>query len=127
MEKSTEQALQYALVRLKNGRPRVVNKKCKLSIRALAEEAGVSDSTIHNRYPEIAMEVRQLIGHEHKAQRDEKTEMLKTEKTKSRELRAYIEELEMRLRKLASINATLEDENERLKAEIASENVVRIK
>jgi hypothetical protein len=44
---STEKELKNALIRLKHGRPKIVDKKRKLSISALAEEAGVSDSTIH--------------------------------------------------------------------------------
>jgi DNA-binding transcriptional MocR family regulator len=126
MVNSTEKELKNALIRLKHGRPKVVDKKRKISISALAEEAGVSDSTIHNRYPEIAAEVREITGKEHKAQRDEKNEKLKSEKSKNKELREHIEQLELDIRKLTSINATLSHENAQLKAEIASGKVVRI-
>lgn len=123
----TEKELRNALIRLKHGRPKIVDKKRKLTISALAEEAGVSDSTIHNRYPEIANEVREMIGKAHKVQRDEKNELLKSEKTKNRELREQIEQLELDIRKLTSINATLSNENTQLKAELASGKVVRIR
>lgn len=123
----TEKELRNALIRLKHGRPKIVDKKRKLTISALAEEAGVSDSTIHNRYPEIANEVREMIGKAHKVQRDEKNELLKSEKTKNRELREHIEQLELDIRKLTSINATLSNENSQLKAELASGKVVRIR
>lgn len=126
MANSTEKELRNALIRLKHGRPKIVDKKRKISISALAEEAGVSDSTIHNRYPEIAAEVREMIGKAHKVQRDEKNERLKSEKSKNKELRDYIEQLEADIRKLTSINATLSYENSRLKAEMASGKVVRI-
>jgi AcrR family transcriptional regulator len=126
MSNVTEKGLKNALIRLKHGRPKIVDKKRKISISALAEEAGVSDSTIHNRYPGIAAEVRELIGKEHKTQRDEKNEKLKSEKAKGREQRAYIESLESDIRKLASINASLSNENAQLKVELASGNVVRI-
>ncbi|WP_019894840.1 hypothetical protein [Hydrogenovibrio halophilus] len=126
MGTSTEKEIINALIRLKHGRPKVVDKKRKLSISALAEEAGVSDSTIHNRYSEIAAEVREIMGKEHKAQRDEKIEKLKLEKSKNRELREHIEQLESDIRKLTSINATLSNENAQLKAEMASKKVVRI-
>lgn len=126
MANSTENELKHALIRLKHGRPKVVNKKRKISISALAEEAGVSDSTIHNRYPEIAAEVREIIGKAHKVQRDEKNIKLKSEKAKNKELRQYIEQLESDIRKLTSINATLSNENIQLKAEIASGKVIRI-
>jgi chromosome segregation ATPase len=126
MSEPTLKALENALIRLKHGRPKVVDKKRKISISALAEEAGVADSTIHNRYPEIAAQVRQIIGKEHKSQRDKKSQELKTEKSKNQELRAEIESLEADVRKLTSINATLERENAQLRAELASGNVVRI-
>ena len=126
MANSTEKELRNALIRLKHGRPKIVDKKRRVSISALAEEAGVSDSTIHNRYPEIAAEVREMIGKAHKVQRDEKNERLKSEKSKDKELRDYIEQLEADIRKLTSINATLSYENAQLKAEMASGKVVRI-
>jgi len=126
MVNSTEKELQNALMRLKHGRSKVVDKKRKISISALAEEAGVSDSAIHNRYPEIAAQVREITGKAHKNQRDEKNEKLKSEKTKNRELREYIEQLESDIRKLTSVNATLSNENAKLKAEITSNKVVRI-
>ena len=126
MSNSTEKELKNALIRLKHGRPKIVDKKRKISISALAEEAGVSDSTIHNRYPEIAAEVREITGKEHKAQRDEKNDKLKLERAKNRELREHMEQLESDIRKLTSINATLSNENAQLKAEMASKKVVRI-
>ena len=126
MANSTEKELRNALMRLKHGRPKLVDKKRKISISALAEEASVSDSTIHNRYPEIAAEVREMIGKAHKVQRDEKNERLKSEKSKNKELRDYIEQLEADIRKLTSINATLSYENSQLKAEMASGKVIRI-
>lgn len=126
MAATTEKNLRNALIRLKHGRPKVVDKRRKISITALAEEAGVKDSTIHNRYPDIAAEVRGLTGKTHKAQRDDKSAKLKAEKEKNRELRAYIEELESDVRKLVSLNATLDSANEQLKAELSSGNVVRI-
>ena len=126
MANSTEKELKNALIRLKHGRPKIVDKKRKISISALAEEAGVSDSTIHNRYPEIAAEVREIIGKAHKVQRDKKNEELKSEKSKNKELRKHIEQLEADIRKLTSINATLDDEITRLKTEMASGKVIRI-
>ncbi len=119
MSEPTLKALENALIRLEKIRTNI-------SLAALAEEAGVADSTIHNRYPEIAAQVRQIIGKEHKSQRDKKSQELKTEKSKNQELRAEIESLEADVRKLTSINATLERENAQLRAELASGNVVRI-
>jgi lambda repressor-like predicted transcriptional regulator len=122
MPKLTEKNIHNALIRLKHGRPRVISKKRKISIRALAEEAGVSDSTIHNRYPDIAMEVRRLIGKEYQEQRDKKNEKLKAEIEKNGELRRYLERLESENSKLASINARLMEENNQLKLDSKKSN-----
>ena len=126
MKMSTEKALKLALSRMKRGRPRVVDQRRKISIASVAEEAKVSDATIHNRYPGIADEIRQITGKALKAQRDEKTQSLKLEKGKSRELRSELAELELQLKKLVSVNAALSNENAKLKAELGAKNVVRI-
>ena len=122
----TRKKLENALLRLKHGRPRVVSKDRKLTIAALAEEAGVSDALIHNRYPDIAAEVRKLTNKQLKSQRDKKTQKLKAANDKNRELRAELDSLETQVRKLASLNARYEVENEQLKAEVKASNVVRI-
>ena len=122
----TRKKLENALLRLKHGRPRVVSKDRKLTIAALAEEAGVSDALIHNRYPDIAAEVRKLTNKQLKSQRDKKTQQLKAANDKNRELRAELDSLEAQVRKLASLNARYEVENEQLKAEVKASNVVRI-
>lgn len=54
--------LRMAIKRIQVGRPKHVSIVRKLSISAVAEEAGVSPSTIHTRYPEIAEEVRAISG-----------------------------------------------------------------
>lgn len=48
--------------RIATNRVRKVKPERKLSIAAVAEEAGVSTATIHNRYPEIAEKIRQLLN-----------------------------------------------------------------
>jgi len=126
MTMTTEKALRLALSRMKRGRSRVVDQRRKISIASVAEEAKVSEATIHNRYPGIADEIRQITGKALKAQRDEKTQSLKLEKSKNRELRSEIEGLELQLKKLVSVNAALSNENAKLKAELGAKNVVRI-
>ena len=68
MNETTEKKLKDALLRLKHGKTKIVSSDRKINIRSLAEEAGVSDSTIHNRYPSIASEVRELIDQTYKSQ-----------------------------------------------------------
>jgi DNA-binding transcriptional MocR family regulator len=127
MSETTEKKLKAALLRLKHGKPKIVSSDRKISIRSLAEEAGVSDSTIHNRYPSIASEVREIIDKTYKSKSDKKQKSLKIEKEKTKDLRKYIAELEEENRRLVSINATLMVENKQLKSETLSENIIQMR
>lgn len=123
---STEKRLNDALLRLKHKRPRVVKKQRKLSIAAVAEEAGVSDSAIHNRYPQIAEEVRRLNNQEYKQQKSAQTTKLKIATETISRLNADLNNLKKDLRKLASQNASLVAENAQLKSRLESPNVVSL-
>ena len=102
MSEVTEKRLKDALLRLKHGNPKIVSSDRKINIRSLTEEAGVPNSTIHNRYPSIASEVRELIDKTYKSKSDKKQKSLKIEKEKTKDLRNYIAELEEENRKLVS-------------------------
>ena len=47
----TRNIIRQAITRIEKGRPKVVSKERKMSVAAVAEEAGVSRATIHNNYP----------------------------------------------------------------------------
>lgn len=123
----TRKILESALYRISAGRPRLVSKSRKLSIAAVAEEAGVSTATIHNRHPEIAEKVRERQNKSSRKLRDKKHNDLKVEKSKNKKLRAKIYELTDDLAKLLSINVRLMEENERLDAIQNSVNVTVLK
>jgi AcrR family transcriptional regulator len=112
-----------ALHRLQKGRPHTVDPARKLSIAAVAEEAGVSAATIHNRYPEIADQIRRLLDKEARKQRDAKHQHLQAEKAKNRVLRETLRDRDDQTARLASINAALEAENAELRAIVESGNV----
>ena len=105
---------------------RLQKRDAKVSIAAVAKEAGVTPALIHNRYPEFAEEVRKVVGKSTRAQRDQKHELLIAEREKNQQLREQVAELMMDLRNLAS-------ENEALRAElvlqqaVAAGNVARIR
>jgi AcrR family transcriptional regulator len=105
---------------------RLQKREVKVSIAAVAKEAGVTPALVHNRYPDFAEEVRKAVGKATRAQRDQKHELLITEREKNQQLREQVAELMMDLRNLAS-------ENEALRAElvlqqaIAAGNVARIR
>lgn len=99
----TESELKLALHRLQN-------RGEKVSIAAVAKEAGVTPALLHNRYANFAEEIRRLAGKATRTQRDEKHEMLVQERAKNRQLREQIEGLMAELIKLASVNESLRAE-----------------
>ncbi|HBC36422.1 MAG TPA: TetR family transcriptional regulator, partial [Marinobacter adhaerens] len=95
----------------------------KVSVAAVAEEAGVSRALIHKDYPDLMERIRGNANKAIQRQRDEKHDKLKDERAKNRQLREKIVELTEQRNKLASKNATLELENRRLSSILESKNV----
>lgn len=62
MSRDTRKELQLAIARIKHGRTKVVDQNRRLSILAVAEEAGLSPSKIHNRYPDVAQAIREAAS-----------------------------------------------------------------
>lgn len=122
---TTRKNLEMALYRLQKGRGKIL-KGGRLTIAAVAKEAGVSTATIHNRHPEIAEQIRALQGKESRRQRDLKHEELQRIREANRALREENAELKADLGKLASINETLALENRVLRAERDGENVATL-
>lgn len=91
---------------------RLQKRDMKVTIAAVAKEAGVTPALIHNRYPDFAEEVRRAVGKSTRAQRDQKHDLLIAEREKSKLLREQVAELMTDLRNLAS-------ENEAIRAELA--------
>lgn len=96
----TKDKLQCAILRIKN-------KGLRLSIKAVAEEAGVDPSLIHNTYPDIAEVIRASLGRASRQQRDDKHQELVEVKNRNRELRESVAKLTHDLNELASVNLTL--------------------
>lgn len=122
-ESDTHKRIRLAIVRLENGQPKVVEKGRKISVAAVAEEAGVSRALIHKDYPDLMERIRGNANKAIQRQRDEKHDKLKDERAKNRQLREKIVELTEQRNKLASKNATLELENRRLSSILESKNV----
>lgn len=117
-----EKDLKLALLRIQKGRTRT--GETKVTIAAVAREAGVSTSLIHNYYPGIAEIVREVQGRSSRAMRDVKHQDLIAERKKSSEYRQEIKELRARVANLASINEVLLDESRVLKAKLSDRKVV---
>lgn len=119
-----EKDLRLALYRIQKGRAHT--GETKVTIAAVAREAGVSTALIHNHYPSIAEAIREAQGRSSRATRDVKHQDLIAERKKSSEYRQEIEELRTKVANLASINEVLLDENRVLKAKLGDPRVVDI-
>jgi len=96
-------ALKLALNRLQK-------RGAKISIAAVAFEAGVTPALLHNRYPDFTEQIRKVIGKTTRTQRDTKHDLLIEEKVKNRQLRLQINDLMKEITDLASINESLRAE-----------------
>jgi AcrR family transcriptional regulator len=115
--KRTLEELNQALSRLqRNGR--------KITLKAVADEAGVSAPLLNNRYPDFAEQVRAIIGKSVRQQRNKKADLLTQEREKNRELRELNKSQLSEITKLASINEALRAEIVLCKA-IAENKVIR--
>ena len=99
----TKEELQFAMLRVKN-------KGKKLTISAVASEAGVTPGLIHNTYPDIAEAVRAQVGKATRQQRDEKIAELSTARKRIKELRTELDAALTDIQRLASTNETLRQE-----------------
>lgn len=117
-----ERDLKLALARIQRGRAHT--GETKITIAAVAREAGVSTALIHNHYPIIAEAIRNAQGRSSRTQRDVKHQDLRAEREKNRALRQEIEELRAKVASLASINEVLIAENRVLTAKQSDSKVV---
>lgn len=70
MSGATKNKFKDALLRLKHGKAKIISSERRINIRSLAEEAGMSDSTTHNRYPSIASEEQEFIDKPYQSKSD---------------------------------------------------------
>lgn len=117
-----EKDLKLALYRIQKGRAHT--GETKVTIAAVAREAGISAALIHNHYPNIAEAIREAQGRSSRAIRDVKHQDLTVERNKSAAYRQEIEEMRTKVANLASINEVLLEENSVLKAKLKDRKVV---
>lgn len=114
---NTREELQLAMLRIKN-------KGLKLSISAVAAEAGVSAGLIHNTYPDIAEQIREKMGRATRQQRDAKAADLKAARAQLKALREDLDAAVADVARLASINETLRQEVATLRAAASGKVVI---
>ncbi len=116
-----EKDLRLALYRIQKGRSH--SGETKITIAAVAREAGISTALIHNYYPKIAETIREAQGRSSRTMRDVKHHDLIAEREKSAAYRHEIEELRAKIASLASLNEMLLEENRLLKAKVNDRKV----
>ena len=116
-----EKDLRLALYRIQKGRSH--SGETKITIAAVAREAGISTALIHNYYPKIAETIREAQGRSSRTMRDVKHHDLIAEREKSAAYRHEIEELRAKSASLASLNEMLLEENRLLKAKVNDRKV----
>lgn len=89
---------------------RIKNRGKKISISAVAAEAGITPGLIHNTYPDIAESIRAEVGKGTRQQRDDKIAELAETRERMKELSAELKAALADIRRLASINETLRQE-----------------
>ena len=100
-----ERELRLALLRIQRGRSRTKAKR--LSIAAVAREAGVTAALIHNHYPTLAAAIREAMGRGERESRDTKNQEFKALRGRARELNDEVKALRADVARLASINEVL--------------------
>ncbi len=114
-----------AILRIKRGRAHTGAKR--VTISAVAREAGVSSALIHNYYPTIAEAIRIEQGRDYRSARDAKQLQLREERAKANDLRQRVEDLRSQVARLSSINETLLADNEALRARLGNGKVAQLR
>ncbi|OFA09029.1 hypothetical protein DUPY_02710 [Duganella phyllosphaerae] len=107
MRAKTEREIKLAIARIRHGRQKRIAKERKFSIAAVAEEAGVSNATLHNRYPALVEHIRQLQQEDGQAKTDRQRSELADLKRQNKELQSALAERTAELKKIAIINLRL--------------------
>lgn len=123
---TTKHEIELAIARIRHGRTKRISKDRPLSIAAVAEEAGISNATIHNRYPQLAEQIRRLG----KESRDGKAKAPASElaalQQQLGEAKRTLDEKEGEIKKLAIINLRMAQEIKSLQAQLSSHRVVKL-
>ena len=104
----------------------IISQKKKISISAVARMAGVHPSLIHNKYPDIAEAIRLKSGTSAKCRLNVSRDKLVESHLKIKDLRDEIRNLQIEVKKLASINESLRRKFSELDAIANGKNIYSI-
>jgi AcrR family transcriptional regulator len=107
MTVKTEREITLAIARIRHGRQKRIAKDRKFSIAAVAEEAGVSNATLHNRYPALVEHIRQLQREDGQVKTDRQRSEIADLKRQNKDLHTALTERTAELKKIAIINLRL--------------------
>jgi TolA-binding protein len=110
---ATRKELELALKRITHKRTKNIAPERKLSVAAVAKEAGVSSALIFNSHKDFAEHIRQLTNRPDSL--DRRDEKLTKANSQIMQLQERIDLLESDLKKIAIQNLMLSEENKRLK------------
>lgn len=117
MPSNTEREIRLAITRIRYGKQKRIAADRKFSIAAVAAEAGISNATIHNRYPQLADHIRKLQKEGAKSESATKRAENDELKRQIKNLHALLLKRENELKKIAIINLQMAQELKHLKAE----------
>tara|TARA_Y100001968_G_scaffold23312_1_gene18287 strand:+ start:1999 stop:2400 length:402 start_codon:yes stop_codon:yes gene_type:complete len=125
VESKTEKAIRQAIVRIKNGKSKVVEVGTKMSFSAVAKEASVDRRTI-DLYPKLRERIEGEVSSKKRKDATEKQKELTKVREKLATERKVVKQQKELLQSMASRMATLELENQELRAKNASGNVAEL-
>ncbi|MDF3883911.1 TetR family transcriptional regulator [Cupriavidus basilensis] len=115
---STRHEIEAAITRILQGMPMRVDRARQLSIAAVAEEAGVSNATIHNRHPDMAEQIRRILKEGREAVMAEKNTEISNLQRKLAEVRKALRKRDDEVRRLKTLNLLLAKEIQALREEL---------
>lgn len=95
------------LAALREGLSRLRDAKARITISAVAREAGVTPALLHNRYPAIVDQIRRHTGSTARSDLLELRQELERARARVGELSGEVKDLKVELRHLASENEAL--------------------
>ena len=127
-KRRTREELRQAILHVERRRPkRIRPENCRMTISAVAREAGMSAASIHNMNPDLAETIRTKAQPRGRSRLN--TEDLERAKllNQLRNARERLKIAEQDLVRIASENARLVTENYLLKARLSSRNILPLR
>ena len=120
---STRHEIESAITRILQGTPRRIDRVRQLSIAAVAEEAGISNATIHNRHPDMAERIRRILKEGREAVMAEHDVEVANLQRRLAEIRKALRKRDDEIRRLKTVNLLLAKEIQALREELEEPRV----